>query len=141
MLNSDKPEFLALYGRRRIGKTYLVREFFKNQEVIVFNVTGAKNAPLKEQLAHFIQQIGMVFYAGAELKVDKTWDAAFEKLTKAFTLVSGQKIINNKGGLHNRITEKIALDPFSLKDTEQFLIQSGIKLNRSQILLIYTQSD
>jgi uncharacterized protein len=172
----------------RIGKTYLVREFFKNQEVVFFNVTGAKNASLREQLAHFIQQIGTVFYAGAELKEDKTWDAVFEKLTKAFTLVSGQKIvlfldelpwmvkknsrllqtldyywnqnwsnnknikliicgssaswiiqkiINNKGGLHNRITEKIALDPFSLKDTEQFLIQSGIKLNRSQILLIY----
>lgn len=28
MLDSAEPEFLALYGRRRIGKTYLIRQFF-----------------------------------------------------------------------------------------------------------------
>ncbi len=34
--SSNKPEFVALYGRRRIGKTYLIREFFRQKEVIFF---------------------------------------------------------------------------------------------------------
>jgi hypothetical protein len=190
LLTSSKPEFLAVYGRRRVGKTFLIREFFKaQQDVIFFNVSGAKNAPLTEQINHFMQQMGAVFYGGAELKASKGWDQAFEKLTKAFEIrppdkkivlffdelpwmatknskllstldyywnqhwsnhknlkliICGssaswiiQKIINSRGGLHNRITEKIALEPFNLTDTECFLHHSGIQLNRSQILQIY----
>lgn len=190
ILNSVKPEFLAIYGRRRVGKTFLVREFFKNkQETIFFNVSGAKNGMLKEQIQHFIQQIGLVFYHGADLKTSKTWDQAFEQLTKAINhcspnkkiilffdelpwmatknsrllstldyywnqhwsnypnlklIICGssaswiiQKIIKSRGGLHNRITEKIALEPFSLKETKDFLNSMGVKLTHSQILLIY----
>ena len=40
LLNSGRPEFLALYGRRRIGKTYLIREFFKN--TFSFYATGVQ---------------------------------------------------------------------------------------------------
>ena len=40
---SKSSEFLALYGRRRVGKTFLIREFFKaKKESIFFNATGAK---------------------------------------------------------------------------------------------------
>ena len=40
-LFSKKPEFLALYGRKRVGKTYLIRQFFCDQlDVVFFNVTG-----------------------------------------------------------------------------------------------------
>ena len=28
---SGQPELLAIYGRRRIGKTFLIRQFFKNK--------------------------------------------------------------------------------------------------------------
>ena len=47
------------------------------------------------------------------------------------------KIINNKGGLHNRITRKIYLEPFTLSDTKRFLENQGIKLKNQQILMIY----
>ena len=39
LYSSGKPEFLAIYGRRRVGKTYLIREFFKKKG-IYFALTG-----------------------------------------------------------------------------------------------------
>ena len=43
---SDEPQFLAVYGRRRIGKTYLISEFFKNKGVY-FEITGMKEGGLR----------------------------------------------------------------------------------------------
>jgi uncharacterized protein len=47
------------------------------------------------------------------------------------------KLINNKGGLHNRVTQKIKLDPFSLYETEQYLLSKKIKWNQYQIAEAY----
>ena len=49
--DSGKPEFIAVYGRRRIGKTFLVKQFFKNK--FDFYITGAYNASKKDQLFNF----------------------------------------------------------------------------------------
>ena len=49
-----------------------------------------------------------------------------------------ENIINNKGGLHNRVTRTIHLQPFSLFETESYLKEHQIKLNRKQILDLYT---
>ena len=48
---SNKPEFVAVYGRRRIGKTFLVKQFFK--EKFDFYFTGAYQATKKDQLFNF----------------------------------------------------------------------------------------
>ena len=48
-----------------------------------------------------------------------------------------KKIFNNKGGLHNRITQKIKLTPFTLGETEIFLVEKGILLNKYQIVKAY----
>jgi hypothetical protein len=48
-----------------------------------------------------------------------------------------QKIIKNKGGLHNRISRKIRLLPFNLFETEQFLLKNGIKYTRYDLIQIY----
>ncbi len=48
-----------------------------------------------------------------------------------------QNIVNNKGGLHNRISRKIRLLPFNLSETEEFLKSRSVTLNRYQILQIY----
>ncbi len=189
LFNSSKPEFLAIYGRRRVGKTYLIRQFFRDKELVFFNVTGSKEGSKKEQLTHFVEQIGNVFYGGVTLSVPTQWDAAFKLLTTAMEQVSKSKkiilffdeipwmatpksrllqnldyywnqhwsnderikliicgssaswiiknVINNRGGLHNRLTERLRLEPFTLLETQQFLESTGITLNRSQILLIY----
>jgi hypothetical protein len=48
-----------------------------------------------------------------------------------------QKIVNNKGGLHNRITRKICLEPFTLSDTKHFLHARGVRVKNQQILMLY----
>lgn len=189
MLDSKRPEFLCLYGRRRVGKTFLIREFFQDKEIILFNITGAKDAPMVEQLQHLTDELGKTFYHGAKLKNAKNWDDAFNMLTQAFTsspknrsiilffdelpwmatkrsrllqnldyywnqhwsrdkriklIVCGSsaswilhKIVKNKGGLYNRMTKEIHLEPLNLPDTKNFLDSIGINLNQQQTLLLY----
>ena len=74
--NSSKPEFLAVYGRRRVGKTFLIREFFN--EKIVFQCAGLANAGTKEQLKNFFQSVCR--YDGSAEKAPEDWLDAFELL-------------------------------------------------------------
>lgn len=48
-----------------------------------------------------------------------------------------QKVVHNKGGLHNRITKRIQLKPFTLSETAQFLKSRNINLDHYQIIQIY----
>lgn len=48
-----------------------------------------------------------------------------------------KKILRDKGGLHNRVTRRIRLHPFSLKETSDFLKSRNVRLNHRQLLLIY----
>ena len=50
-MDSDKSEFVAVYGRRRVGKTYLIRETFSYS--FAFEHTGVKGADQKRQLYEF----------------------------------------------------------------------------------------
>lgn len=189
MLQSNTAEFLAIYGRRRVGKTYLITRFFEKKKVIFFNITGFKDGTLFEQVNRFVKQVGRVFYNGAYLKEVKNWDQAFEALTNAINSLSKNakiviffdelpwmatknsrllqhldyywnqhwslkknlkliicgssaswiinKIINNKGGLHNRLTQQIHLTPFNLLETKEYINKFGLDLNKKQILQIY----
>ena len=51
LYNSAQSEFIAVYGRRRVGKTFLIRQFFKNN--FVFQLSGLANATTREQLVNF----------------------------------------------------------------------------------------
>ena len=53
--DSGQAEFVVLYGRRRIGKTYLVREFFENQ--FAFSYVGGHHLTTSEQLANFAEAL------------------------------------------------------------------------------------
>jgi len=48
-----------------------------------------------------------------------------------------KKVYNDRGGLHNRVTKRIWLKPFTLKQTEEFLESRNIKLSRYEITLLY----
>ena len=50
-LYSGKAEFLVVYGRRRVGKTYLIKEYFNNS--FSFYATGLSKAKTREQLRTF----------------------------------------------------------------------------------------
>lgn len=188
--NSDSPEFLAIFGRRRIGKTFLIKQYFENKKCTFLPITGIQNGEIGDQIDRFMVEVGKVFFQGAELKVPDDWFKVFDVLNDAIEkfvpanqkvvlffdefpwmvthksklltvieyfwnqywsnnpkiklIVCGssaswiiKKIINNKGGLHNRITRKIQLQPFTLKESKEFLAAKSIRLNNKQVLQLY----
>ena len=185
---STEPQFLAVYGRRRIGKTYLISEYFKDKGVY-FEITGMKDGTKAEQLFQFAYEFSRQFNEGKRISPPKDWAQALNLLHEAIEKVEkGKKIIlffdevpwlasprskflnalehfwnryisrnknviliicgssaswiirniiNNKGGLHGRVTRKMRLLPFSLSETEKYLKSRHIELDRKQIIDIY----
>lgn len=177
----DSSQFIAIYGRRRIGKTLLVREVFG--KAITFQHAGLAEGDLKDQLFAFCASLND---AGLKDFVKpSSWLEAFELLkelvrqsksrrkvlfidelswmdTRKSGLITAlesfwngwasarkdvvliicasatswmmSKIIHNKGGLYNRLTQQICLNPFTLHDCEELLRSKNIKMNRHQIL-------
>ncbi|MBU0486425.1 MAG: ATP-binding protein, partial [Bacteroidetes bacterium] len=183
-LKSERPELIVVYGRRRIGKTFLVREVYKDHILLEF--TGIYRTSLKDQLKKFyltvsakdrsfncpsdwieaFHQLGQFLdsHNSEEKKVifldefpwfdtpksrflaafDNFWNSYASKRSDLVVVVCGsaasymiKKIIRNKGGLHNRLTQKIQLLPFNLNETEQFLKSNQVVLSRYDILQIY----
>lgn len=75
-INSGSPEFVAVYGRRRVGKTFLIREYFENN--FSFYVTGLANEKTKMQLKNF--NSALLKYGKTAYPVANTWFEAFEQL-------------------------------------------------------------
>lgn len=90
--SSCEPHFLAVYGRRRIGKTFIISEIFKDKG-IYFEVTGMKNGKLLDQLFQFSFEFSRIFNKGVKLPTPKSWIAAFQKLQEAIEQIRDQKII------------------------------------------------
>ncbi|MEM6317800.1 MAG: ATP-binding protein [Bacteroidota bacterium] len=183
---SDKPEMVALVGRRRVGKTYLVRQVYAQK--INFELTGLQYGSKKEQLQNFVFTLGKYFPSYQLPNFPNTWLEAFHFLSQALeslqqktklvvfldelpwlgTKKSGfitglgyfwnswaskqsvvvvicgsaaswmiDKVINDRGGLHNRVTRLLYLFPFTLAETEAYCQSRKIKLNRFHILQIY----
>lgn len=185
-INSNKPEFIAIYGRRRIGKTYLVKQLLG--EKFSFYMTGVYQCSKNEMLAYFSEQLAL--YSGKKQPRPKTWFEAFSQLRAYLStlleekeqiiifidelpwldtpksnfiraldlfwngwasdqpnikfIVCGSattwmtnKLLGDKGGLHNRVTRKIYLAPFDLNETELFLQSKGIVWTRHQIAECY----
>ena len=182
---SDKPEFVAVYGRRRVGKTYLIAEHFNNK--FTFSVTGISNENTKEQLREFRRALTK-YYQG-EVPTPRDWYEAFDLLETRITqdptlgkktifidelpwldthksgflpalehfwnafasrrpdillIVCGSaaswminNLIDNYGGLHNRVTETIVVEPYPLCDCEAFCRNRGLAFNRRQIAEAY----
>ena len=166
---SPKSEFVALYGRRRVGKTFLIREFFNY--TFDFQVSGLANADTSQQLFNFHSSLSRQSRLFFEHK-PKNWLEAFQRLidhlenieskekkviffdempwldTKASDFMMGLEhfwnswatnrkdiilitcgsaaswminvLINNTGGLHNRITQRMKIEPFCLQEVEEF---------------------
>lgn len=76
-IGSPKSEFVAIYGRRRVGKTFLVKELFENQ--FYLRVTGKDNVKTREQLSNFnyaiSDQLGIAEHA-------TNWTDAFRLIEK-----------------------------------------------------------
>jgi len=185
-LHSNKAELVAVYGRRRVGKTFLVREVFKNK--FFFYCTGSQKInTVAEQLERFadamvqsglslaqtpeswMQAFDMLRDAiksskSKERKVifidempwfdlpDSGFIAAFEYFWNAFAsartdilcIVCGsatswitKKLFRDRGGLHNRVTGKINLRPFTLQECEQYFQAKGGGYERYDLIECY----
>lgn len=184
---SAEAALVAIYGRRRIGKTFLIKQYFKDE--LVFEFTGQVNGVLSEQLANFNRKLGEATNMPYPPVPPATWGEALDRLKKylipilerrkavvffdefpwidshksgflsAFDyfwndwgnhqsnlkiIICGsaaswmiKKVIQNKGGLHNRVTHKLRLLPFSLHETELFLQSKQIILDHYQLLQLY----
>lgn len=180
---SDKSEFIAVYGRRRVGKTFLIKQVLGQN--FAFSITGMANVTNKEQLKNF--QLAMQRYCDCP-DIPKDWLSAFQMLEKYLDsldkctkiifidempwmdgkgsgfvsalehfwnswasyrtdiklIVCGSstswilnKIINNRGGLHNRVTHQILVSPFKLRECESFFKTNGFGYEREEIAECY----
>lgn len=183
-LESDQSEFIVVYGRRRVGKTFLIREAYDYK--FTFQHTGIANVGTTEQLLAFRSSLRESGYD--DCPVPSTWFEAFDMLASllkksemakkvvfldelpwmdtqksnfipAFEhfwngwasaqrniilVVCGsatswiiKKVINSHGGLHNRFTRRIAIQPFTLRECELYAKQAGLEMTRYQLLECY----
>ncbi len=77
-LESGRPELIAVYGRRRVGKTYLIRNFFAKH--ICFELTGERDATRERQLAAF--STALVARTGYQHQTPRDWHEAFRELIR-----------------------------------------------------------
>lgn len=94
MLHSKTAEFMALYGRRRVGKTYLITHYFSHQPCLFFYASGLQKGSLKVQISEFYKHISATFFNGVGIQPRYRWMDVFEDLTQAMTpLLNHQKIV------------------------------------------------
>lgn len=185
-LSSKRPELVAVYGRRRVGKTFLIRQHLQRQ--LHFELTGMHGASARQQLANFAVALGKA--RGTGVAAPANWVQAFEALSawleqkpkhpgkrvlffdelpwlasrrsgflSAFehfwnswasrrsdlvVVVCGSAaswmlhhVLNQRGGLHNRVTRRLLLEPFNLYETQAFLRSRGVDLGHYQCLELY----
>lgn len=181
-LGSKKSEFIAIYGRRRVGKTFLVKEVFGAN--FTFLHTGIADAPTETQIENFKTSLSLAGHMVSHRP--RNWFEAFDELAELIrnSHPSGKKVIfldelpwmdthrsrflpalehfwngfaalrddvlmivcgsatswiinnviNNHGGLHNRVTHQIYLRPFSLGECERLALSYNLKMSRRDIL-------
>lgn len=183
-VKSDRSEFIILYGRRRVGKTFLVRKFFDDK--YTFHYVGAHRQPKNLQLQNFSEALAN--YSGGEARPIVSWHDAFLRLEEyldgcadsrkiiffdempwmdsqggefvdeleyfwanwvqnrddivfiacgSATSWMKEKLEDNQGGLHNRMTHKIYLRPFYLSECKAYLAHRGFDWSDYQILQCY----
>lgn len=86
-LKSDKSEFVVVYGRRRIGKTFLIEQHFKKK--FDFWFVGTRGLQSKEQLRNFAEALSE--YSGIKGYKFKDWLDAFSALRQYLKTLSKRK--------------------------------------------------
>ena len=90
-LQNKKSELVTIYGRRRIGKTFLIREVLKDN--IIFDLTGLHNGSAEDQLLNFYNQLKKRSKKFDKQKQPQNWFDAFDMLK---TYIDGLKTKHKK---------------------------------------------
>lgn len=182
----NRSDFVAVFGRRRVGKTFLIRAAYEG--AFCFQLTGLANKGLKHQLINFHASLLREKPQGYALPLAKDWFASFQQLIAHLEgLPPGKKIVfldelpwmdtpqsgfvsalehfwnswasarsdvllivcgsaaswmihnllMNTGGLYNRVTHRIKLEPFTLAECEAYFAERGAAFNRYQLIQLY----
>ena len=99
LLDKEEAQFCAVYGRRRVGKTYLIRETFNYQ--FCFQHTGVAQGSLRQQLTAFRNSL---VAAGMKCAIPKTWIDAFELLKQLINNAPSGKKMSSLGWIRPRGT-------------------------------------
>jgi AAA+ ATPase superfamily predicted ATPase len=183
-LKTPYSELIVMHGRRRIGKTFLIRSVYDG--MVSFELVGLHHGTLKQQLGNFMRSLPasartrtppstwleafhllgryldrlkgkgkkVVFIdefpwldghrSGFLTAFSHFWNAYATKRSDLVVVICGsaasymvRHVINNRGGLHNRLTRIIRLTPFDLRDTERMLQRGKVKLTRMDIVQLY----
>ena len=84
-----EAKMVAVYGRRRVGKTFLIKEFFHNEFDFMF--TGSYETPTSLQLALFHQELQK--HTKQELSIPKNWFEAFDRLRVYLSSLSKERMV------------------------------------------------
>lgn len=90
-LNSKEAEFMAIYGRRRVGKTFLIKYAIANARLSSIEVTGLKDGTQQQQLNIFTRSFEKAFNLAYKLANPISWMEAFDLLTKAIDRLPKKK--------------------------------------------------
>ena len=191
-LRNDHAALVAVYGRRRVGKTHLIREYLRPRADTYFEAIGTHKAGRTVQLTNFQEKLEEVFFSGRRIPslatwrdamrllgdevvrraashprkpivlffdelpwmathragllpaIDYEWNSRLSQVSNLVWVMCGSaasfmldRLINAKGGLHNRITHRIRLEPFRLREVQEFLSSRRTRRTQSQALELY----
>lgn len=91
-MESERSEFVVVYGRRRIGKTFLVRRFFKDN--YAFSFVGKHEMRREQQLTEFAKEL-MRYSHSTFVPQLKNWTEAFDALQRLLETynIPGKKVV------------------------------------------------
>jgi len=186
LMHTPHADLVAVIGRRRVGKTYLIKHAFKNQ--FTFHITGIKNTDKQTMIRAFVTKIEEISKSKFPVAVPDNWLDAFNILKRYLSSLKTAKkkvifldefpwmdshksgflaafeffwndwavdqnitvivcgssttwmlnnVLNNQAGLHNRITKYVRLEPFTLREVQEFFYSKGNRLPQYDIVQLY----
>ncbi len=186
LLENDNAELVMVYGRRRVGKTYIIKNTYHTK--MNFQFTGGKLTDTEAHLEQWALKLNEASAGKLHFEKPKDWLQAFRQLKTYLNSLKSKKkrivfldevpwvdkhrsgflpaleyhwndwmtnqnlilvlcgsatswmlknVMNNTAGLHNRVTRHLKMVPFTLAETEQFLLWKRIKWTKNEIITIY----